>query len=51
MITIWKMTGDAWELVEELQGDLVQRLAELRADGNEYRAEKRDDFGATILEV
>lgn len=53
MVTIWKMSGDAWELVEELQDDLAlaQRLSELRQDGNEYRAEKRDDFGATILGV
>ena len=52
MFSIWKMVNDAWELVEEMQDDLAlaQRLADLRLDGNEYRAEMKNDFGSTILE-
>lgn len=52
MITIWKMVNDAWELVEEMQDDLAlaQRLIDLRQDGLEYRAEKRDGSFATVLE-
>lgn len=52
IITIWKMANDGWELVEELQDDLAlaQRLSELRTDGEEHRAEKRDGGFATILE-
>lgn len=53
MITVWKRTNDSWELVEELQDDLAlaQRLNELRQDGGEYRAEKRDGCFSSILEV
>ena len=52
MISIWKLDGDSWELVEEMQDDLAlaQRLSELRLDGYEYRAEKRDGGFATVLE-
>ena len=51
--TIWKMVDDFWELVEEVssESELAQRLTDLRLDGNQYRAEKRDSFGSTILEV
>jgi hypothetical protein len=54
MITIWKFVEDnSWELIEEMQDDLAlaQRLIELRQDGNEYRAEKRDGGFATVLGV
>lgn len=54
MISIWKLKSElnSWELVEELSDDLVlaQRLNELRTDGGEYRAEKRDGGFATVLE-
>jgi hypothetical protein len=52
MISIWKLNGDGWELVEELQDDLAlaQRLSDLRSDGKEYRAEKRDGGFASVLE-
>ena len=51
MISIWKLDGDSWELVEEMQDDLAlaQRLSELRLDGSEYRAEKRDGGFAAVL--
>lgn len=51
MITIWKLSHEAWELVDELQDDLAlaQRLSELRLDGSEYRAEMRDGGFATVL--
>lgn len=53
MFTVWKqISPDSWELVEEMSDDLAlaQRLSELRADGEEYRAEKRDGGFATVLE-
>lgn len=52
MISIWKLVNESWEIVEELQDDLalIQRLIELRQDGNEYRAEKRVGGFATVLE-
>lgn len=52
MISIWKLSNEAWELVEELQDDLAlaQRLLELRADGQEYRAESKTFAGSQILE-
>lgn len=52
MNSIWRLVGESWELVEELQDDLAlaQRLSELRLDGSEYRAEKRDGGFATVLE-
>jgi hypothetical protein len=52
MISIWRLSNDAWELVEELQDDLAlaQRLSELRADGQEYRAEAKTFSGSRILE-
>ena len=54
MFTVWKqISTDSWELVEELSDDLAlsERINELRADGGEYRAEKRDGGFATVLEV
>jgi len=53
MISIWKLIDESWQIVEEMQNDLtlVQRLSELRQDGNEYRAEKRIGGFATVLEV
>lgn len=53
MISIWKLIGESWELVEELQDDLAlaQRINELRQDGGEYRAEKRSGGFSSVLEV
>ena len=54
MISIWKkINEDSWQLVEEMTDDLAlaQRMIELRQDGNEYRAEKRNGGFASILEV
>lgn len=53
MISIWKLIGESWELVEEMQDDLAlaQRLNELRQDGGEYRAEKRNGGLSSVLEV
>lgn len=54
MISIWKMIDDQnWELIEEMEDDLTlaQRLIDLRQDGNEYRAEKRDGGFSSILGV
>jgi len=53
MISIWKLNNDSWELIEEMQDDLAlaQRINELRQDGGEYRAEKRDGGFSSILEV
>lgn len=53
MISIWKLTADSWEFVEEVldENTLTQRLSDLRQDGNEYRAEKRDGGLASILGV
>jgi hypothetical protein len=53
MFSIWKKVSDeSWELVEEMMDDLAlaQRLSELRTDGSEYRAEKRDGSSASVLE-
>jgi len=56
MYQIFKKVVDEneyWILVEEFTGDisgLLPRLEELRADGNEYRAEKRIGGFATVLE-
>lgn len=52
MFSIWKkVSEESWELVEEMQDDLAlaQRLSELRLDGLDYRAEKKDSFGSKIL--
>ena len=52
MFSIWKkVSEESWELVEEMQDDLAlaQRLSELRLDGLDYRAEKKDSFGSQIL--
>lgn len=53
MLTIWKKISDeSWELVEECSEVLlVSRLEQLREDGFEYRAEKRDGGFASVLEV
>lgn len=53
MITIWKKIDDVtYEFVEEFSGsNLAIRLAELRSDGNEYRAEQVIIGGWEILEV
>jgi hypothetical protein len=54
MFSIWKkVSHDSWEIVEEMEDDLAlaQRLIELRQDGFEYRAEKRDGGFASVLEV
>ena len=51
MITIWKKIDDVtWEFIEEFTGSsLAVRLAELRLDGNEYRAEEVIVGGSEIL--
>jgi hypothetical protein len=53
MITIWKKIDDVtWEFVEDFAGSsLAARLAELRLDGNEYRAEEVIIGGSEILGV
>ena len=55
MITIWKkVSEESFELVEEFTGDisgLLPRLEELRADGNEYRAEQRNDCFSLIFDL
>ena len=51
MITIWKLNGESWELVEESSESILDsRIAELREDGSEYRAELRVESSSTILE-
>jgi hypothetical protein len=51
MITIWKKIDDVtWEFVENFSGSsLAARLAELRIDNNEYRAEETIVGGSEIL--
>jgi len=53
MIKIYKFESDMWVLIEEMQDDLAlaQRLAELRQDGFEYRAELQTISGSEILGV
>lgn len=56
MIQIFKKVIDQneyWTLVDELSDDLAlaQRMMELRQDGEEYRAEKKDGCFHSILEV
>jgi hypothetical protein len=53
MISIWHLVNDSWELVEEMTDDLAlaQRISELRQDGSQYRAEKREAGFSSILEV
>lgn len=54
MISIWKKIDDEnWEFVEEMEDDLAlaQRMIDLRLDGEEYKAEKRDGGFASVLEV
>jgi hypothetical protein len=51
MITIWKLNNDSWELIEESSESILDlRLAELRKDSSEYRAELRIESSSTILE-
>lgn len=53
MITLWKKADEMnWQLIEEMEDDLAlaDRLIQLRQDGNEYRAEKRDGGFASVLE-
>lgn len=52
MFTVWKKLDEQnWEFIEEMQDDLAlaQRLIDLRQDGNEYRAEKRDGCFSSVL--
>lgn len=54
MISIWKKLDEQdWILIEEMEDDLVlvDRMIQLRQDGNEYRAEKRDGSLSSVLEV
>lgn len=54
MISIWKKLDEqSWQLIEEMEDDLALagRLIDLRVDGNEYRAEKRDGTMSEILEA
>ena len=53
MISIWKLENNSWVLIEELSDDLVlaDRINQLRQDGGEYRAEKREGGFASVLEV
>jgi len=54
MITIWKKEDEMnWKLIEEMEDDLVlaDRLIQLRQDGNEYRAEKREGGFSSVLGV
>jgi hypothetical protein len=54
MFSIWKKVSDeSWEYVEDCieESALYPRLEELRLDGNEYRAEKRDGGFSTVLGV
>lgn len=54
MIQIFKKVDEMnWQLIEEMQDDLAlaQRLLDLRKDGSEYRAEKKDGSVSSILDV
>ncbi len=54
MITVWKkLENESWELVESMEDDLAlaQKLIDLRMDGSEYRAEKREGSTSMILDV
>lgn len=54
MFTIWKKVSDeSWEYLEDCteESAVYPRLEELRLDGNEYRAEKRNGGFATVLGV
>ena len=53
MIQIFKKTEDeSYQLIEEMQDDLAlaQRLIDLRMDGSEYRAEKKEGSVSTVLQ-
>jgi hypothetical protein len=54
MFSIWKkVSEESWEYMEDCieESALYPRLEELRLDGNEYRAEKRDGGFSTVLGV
>ena len=54
MFSIWmKVSEDSGEYVEDCieESAVYPRLEQLRLDGNEYRAEKRDGGFATVLGV
>ena len=54
MFSIWKKVSDeSWEYLEDCieESEVYPRLEQLRLDGNEYRAEKRDGSFATVLGV
>jgi hypothetical protein len=54
MVSIWKkVSEESWEYVEDCieESALYPRLEQLRLDGSEYRAEKRDGGFATVLGV
>jgi hypothetical protein len=54
MFTIWKKVSDeSWEYVEDCSEEsaVYPRLEQLRLDGNEYRAEKRDGGFSSVLGV
>lgn len=52
MISIWKLIDNSWEFIEYSDESTVEsRLTDLRLDGNEYRAEKRDGGFASVLGV
>ena len=53
MIQIFKKIDENnFQLVEEMQDDLAlaQRLIDLRKDGSEYRAEKKEGSTSTVLQ-
>jgi hypothetical protein len=54
MFSIWKkVSEESWEYVEDCieESAVYPRLEQLRLDGNEYRAEKRDGGFSAVLEV
>lgn len=54
MIQIFKKISEqTWEMVEEMpdESGLAVRLADLRASGGEYRAEKKTSLGSEILDL
>lgn len=50
---IKKIDENMWQVLEEVQDEslLTQRLLDLRQDGGEYKAEKRDGSMSSILDV
>jgi hypothetical protein len=55
MITIWKKTEAGFELIEEYSSGYISglsaRLSELRQDGNEYRAEQKNDCFSLVFDL